>query len=196
MIEGSFKQGEKPHSPNIPNRAPYGGCRTQAGRKRAFQDIEASSDELSETNSTVSGPDSPGRDFSSSQSCQSILTPAEEESDPDIIGVGADDQKQSILISSLSGGIILEPRKAAACHATTALIQTLGDNIIASLQNSHSLINAAPVCHNSQDYIREPTHEINALNVQQIALAWVLQSEIKNLRSELGDGGIKKDSTK
>ncbi len=155
---------------------------------QAFNQIELSPVEISETSSTISDNDSFDRRSSSS------LT---DEHDSDTRGVEIDDQRHSDLLSSSSEDNVLWSSALTARHSI-ALLHKSCDKLIGSIEDTWSHINGP-----SPEYItirgdtnrgddgnptghiemQDPTHPINALNIQQLDLACIIKTELMRLEA-------------
>lgn len=158
---------------------------------QAFNEVELSPAELSPTSSTVADDDTFNQESSGSPM---------DEFDPDPTGVGAGDQTYSDLSSSSSEDIVLGS-SALAARDSIALLHEFCDKLIGSMQNTSSHINEAnteyltiqgdtnygydpdPTGHMKT---RDPTHLMNALNIQQLVLANIMKTELIHLEAVTG----------
>ncbi len=155
---------------------------------QAFNQVELSPVELSETSSTISNNDSFDRRSSSS------LT---DEHDPDTRGVEVDDQRHSDLLNSSSEDNMLWSSALTARHSI-ALLHKLCDKLIKSIKDTWSHINEPSAeyitiqgvtnhgdARDPTDHIgmQDPTHPMNALNIQQLGLAYIIKTELTRLEA-------------
>lgn len=198
-VRNRTKQSEELHSLEISDRrlgAPGSKASPRLLPDLALDQIESASSESSSSTSSLSDNDSSESRPSITRPCQSqtALSDADESSPNTGKGYASS-------ANSSSGEIAFESKTLEACSSSATLLQSLCDKLIESLKDTWSHINKIPTLHSEIDRspdhrdfrdstnrmgLQNPTHPINALNIQQLDLANIIKLELVELKFAAG----------